>query len=224
MITYKIHFIRQGVTVANEEGRYAGRTDSPLSENGRKELEEFSDKKIYPYMDKVYCSPSSGCKETAEIIFPDKKQTEIYQMQELDFGSFEGKTLEELKDNPSFEIWSRDSMHNAPPDGEDGMSFIERIVEGFDVIFQDMMDYSIRDVAVIVPGGIIMTSLALMGFPRKPMGEWDCVQGSGFTIVMTPELWMRDRIFEIIAKIPTNEERKWNQKKYYEDGEEMFFE
>lgn len=224
MLTYKIHLIRHGMTQANLEGRYAGRTDSALCPQGKEDLIQFAQNKTYPYVDKVFTSPSTGCHETAEILFPSKKVHDIFQMQELDFGDFEGKTLAELKDNPAFETWSRDSMHNAPPDGEDGVSFIQRVIEGFDVIFQDMMDCNYRDVAVIVPGGIIMMALALMGFPRQPMGDWQSPQGGGYTILMTPELWMRDRIFEIMSMVPTDETIPSIKKYYYEDGEEMFFE
>jgi len=69
--------------------------------------------------------------------------------------------------------------------------------------------------------------LALMGFPRHPMGEWECAAGAGYTIVMTPELWTRDKVFEVLSSIPMKPEDwedHWSTKKYYEDGEEMFFE
>ena len=51
--------------------------------------------------------------------------------------------------------------------------------------------------------------------------------GAGYTIVMTPELWTRDKVFEVLSRIPMSPEDwedHWSTKKYYEDGEEMFFE
>ena len=51
--------------------------------------------------------------------------------------------------------------------------------------------------------------------------------GAGYTIVMTPELWTRDKVFEVLNRIPMSPEDwedHWSTKKYYEDGEEMFFE
>ena len=38
MTGYRIHFIRHALTVANEEGRYVGITESPVSEKGKREL------------------------------------------------------------------------------------------------------------------------------------------------------------------------------------------
>ena len=34
MVTYKLHFIRHGMTDGNRTGRYVGRTDVPLCQEG----------------------------------------------------------------------------------------------------------------------------------------------------------------------------------------------
>ena len=39
-----------------------------------------------------------------------------------DLGDFENKTIDELKDDMSFNLWIRDNMNNPPPNGEDGKS------------------------------------------------------------------------------------------------------
>ena len=113
------------------------------------------------------------------------------------------------------------------PEGEDGMEFIRRVIKGLNDVFQDMMANDVHNAALVIPGGMIMSMLALMGFPRHPMGEWECAAGAGYTIVMTPELWTRDKVFEVLSSIPMKPEDwedHWSTKKYYEDGEEMFFE
>ena len=136
-------------------------------------------------------------------------------------------TLDELQNDETFIAWSRDSMHNAPPEGEDGLTFIRRVIKGLDDVFKDMMANVVHNAALVIPGGMIMSMLALMGFPRHPMGEWECDAGAGYTIVMTPELWSRDKVFEVLNAIPMKPEDwedHWSTKKYYEDGEEMFFE
>lgn len=227
MLTYKIHLIRHGLTRANLEGKYSGLTDYPLCQEGIDKLRSFSQDKIYPSLEKIYTSPLRRCRETAQELFPGWETEDIPLLSELDFGVFEGKTLEELKDDEAFIEWSRDSMNNPPPQGEDGVAFIRRIIDGIDSVFRKMMDNRLTNVALIVPGGIIMTALALMGFPRKPMGEWDCPNGGGYTIIMTPELWTRDKIFEVMCQVPMSEEElsnQWGAKKYYNDGEEEFFE
>lgn len=57
MVTYKLHFIRHGMTDGNRTGRYVGRTDVPLCQEGRQELEALKQKYRYPEVQEVYCSP-----------------------------------------------------------------------------------------------------------------------------------------------------------------------
>ena len=57
MTGYRIHFIRHAITLANEEGRYIGITESPISERGRRELAQKMEQFTYPEVDKVYVSP-----------------------------------------------------------------------------------------------------------------------------------------------------------------------
>lgn len=227
MLTYKIHLFRHGITRANLEGKYVGLTDYPLCQEGIDALKEFADGKDYPPIEKIYTSPLRRCRETAKILYPGYKTFDVPQLMEMDFGTYEGKTLDELQNDETFIAWSRDSMHNAPPEGEDGLAFIRRVIKGLDDVFQDMMANDVHSAALVIPGGMIMSMLALMGFPRHPMGEWECAAGAGYTIVMTPELWSRDKVFEVLACVPMTQEDwddHWSTKKYYEDGEEMFFE
>lgn len=227
MLTYKIHLFRHGITRANLEGKYVGLSDYPLCQEGIDALKEFVKDKDYPPGRKNLHLPAAPLPETAHILYPGYKTFDVPQLMEMDFGTYEGKTLNELQNDESFIAWSRDSMHNAPPEGEDGMEFIRRVIKGLNDVFQDMMANDVHNAALVIPGGMIMSMLALMGFPRHPMGEWECAAGAGYTIVMTPELWTRDKVFEVLSSIPMKPEDwedHWSTKKYYEDGEEMFFE
>lgn len=121
---------------------------------------------------------------------------------EMDFGTYEGKTLNELQNDESFIAWSRDSMHNAPPEGEDGMEFIRRVIKGLNDVFQDMMANDVHNAALVIPGGMIMSMLALMGFPRHPMGEWECAAGRRLHHRRHPSCGPRDKVFEVPFQHP----------------------
>ena len=92
MRTYKIHFIRHGLTEANLEGKYIGKTNLPLCSAGIERLEELKNKIDYPYVELVFSSPLSRCIETAEILYPAFEPTIIDELSEYDFGDFENKT------------------------------------------------------------------------------------------------------------------------------------
>lgn len=220
MKSYKLHFIRHGLTKANFNGQYIGITDLPLCKEGFAQLEEMTELR-YPLIEKIYTSPLERCIQTGMMLFPNQELLTVSELREMDLGEFEGKKMEELQDVPEFQSWLRDNMNNPPPNGETGRAYVERLVQGIDKVLRDMMDNQIFDAAVVVSGTAIMTIMALLAFPRKPMGEWNCPCGAGFTALITPQIWLRDRVFESFGVVPLSEEEEdldWREQKQYENG------
>ena len=50
---YRISIVRHGITEANENGIYIGKTDLPLSDAGREVLEDKYDQLEYPKVQRV---------------------------------------------------------------------------------------------------------------------------------------------------------------------------
>lgn len=137
-IKVKITWIRHGMTRANEENRYLGKTDEPLSEKGIRFLQEKKKKSFFNAPEFLYASPMKRCVQTAEILFR-RKPVLIPEWKEMDFGQFEGKNYEELKDNPDYQKWI-DSNGTLPfPGGEPREQFIRRSMEGFDWMMSDIL-------------------------------------------------------------------------------------
>ena len=74
----EIWLIRHGMTEGNRYQRYIGKTDELLCEEGKEKLKEF----FYPEPEAVFVSPLVRCRETAEILFPEKKLRIIDQLAE----------------------------------------------------------------------------------------------------------------------------------------------
>ena len=137
-IKVKITWIRHGMTRANEEHRYLGKTDEPLSEKGIRFLQEKKKKSFFNAPEFLYASPMKRCVQTAGILFR-RKPVLIPEWKEMDFGQFEGKNYEELKDNPDYQKWI-DSNGTLPfPGGEPREQFIRRSMEGFDWMMSDIL-------------------------------------------------------------------------------------
>ena len=90
----KIAMIRHGKTYGNTLGRYIGVTDEPLCEEGKKELEQ----RTMDTVELLFVSPLKRCLETADILYPYAKQVKIPEFAECNFGEFENKNYQELKD------------------------------------------------------------------------------------------------------------------------------
>ena len=121
--------IRHGRTPGNDERRYIGRTDESLSARGKEEAEkavrDFKQKK-------VYLSPLKRARETAAILFPNAEQIVLPGLRETDFGSFEGKTADEMADDADYRAWVDGMCLGTCPGGESRADVTRRAVEAFE--------------------------------------------------------------------------------------------
>lgn len=202
MITYKIHLIRTGKTSAQPGKRYIGQSDVPLCQEGVEALCKMIGEFTYPPAEMVFTSPLSRCVETAGILYPNTYTEEVDSLMDMNLGEFEGKSFEELRENEDFSRWIKDSFKYTPPGGEDITAFTQRITDAVREIFIRMMEEKITNVAIITHGGVIMTLLAAIGLPRMPLHQWAVENGTGYTLLFTPQMWMRDGAAEVFCRQP----------------------
>lgn len=139
----KIILIRHGMTEGNLKRRYIGTTDEDL-------INTDCLKGDYPKCERVVASPLKRCIQTAEYIYPNVDIEICDKLKECDFGDFENKSYEDLKDNPDYQKWL-DSNGELPfPNGETHEDFKNRCKDGF---FESLTE---RDTAFVIHGGSIM--------------------------------------------------------------------
>lgn len=201
MRTYKLHLIRHGMTEGNVNGQYIGLTDLPITTNGIIELQDLKSDGIYPKCGLVFSSPLRRAVETANIIFPDQEILVNDHFKEIDFGAFEGKTPAELKNRDDYTKWVAGEIP-AAPGGEPIRDFAARLCVGVGETVRKMMDEEVFSAAIIMHGGAIMTLLSVAAMPRRRMSEWACGNGRGYTVQITPSLYQKSGILEVIGEIP----------------------
>jgi alpha-ribazole phosphatase len=202
MKSYQIHFIRHGQTEGNAQGRYIGSTDMPLSEEGVRRLQDLREHYDYPGAAVYYSSPLKRCIETCRILYPQATPIAVAGLQECDFGRWEGKTAVELQGDPNFHTWLESGQQTSPPDGESGVEFTRRVCETFEKLVEGLMRTGTTQAVVVAHGGTIMTLLTAYGLPRAKFYDWIVDNGCGYSLRITPGLWMRDKVAEVYAKLP----------------------
>lgn len=203
MKNYRLHLIRHGLTESNRRGAYAGRrTDVELSPEGIRELLTLKEEYDYPRVGLVLCSPMIRCIQTAGVLYPEAELQVVPSMAEMDFGEFDGRTLEELSDREDYRRWLGNSLKEAPPGGESMEEFGHRVAVGLSSILAHVMQNEIREAAIVTHGGVIRAILGSMALPRLAPGRLMVGNGRGYTCFVTPQLWMRDRIIEVAGVLP----------------------
>ena len=168
-----VYLIRHGKTEANEKHLYCGSTDLPLSEKGRVEL-----KNLHYDISNVrfVTSGMKRANETLHILFGDVPFETDPRFREVDFGAFEMRGYEELKDLPEYQAWiSGDNEQNVPPGGESGEQMRRRVLEAL---------ADIREDTVIIAHGGVIAAIMEHVFPdeHKSRYQWQPQNGCGYRI------------------------------------------
>lgn len=184
-----ILLIRHGKTLANEQHLYCGSTDLSLSDAGRAELRgrvvEVSDSCRY------YSSGMKRANETLELLFGGVTYEAAPRLREVDFGSFEMKSYDALKEDPEYLAWiTGDNMANTPPGGESGNAMTERVVAAFEAIVTRQ-----ENAVVVTHGGVIAAIMATL-FPaeNKNRYQWQSANGGGYRLTREKESWTYETI------------------------------
>ncbi|WP_316607592.1 histidine phosphatase family protein [uncultured Ruminococcus sp.] len=202
MKSYYIHMIRHGAISPTLNGRYIGVTDVGLSDKGKEDLKKLDSTMDYPYAKVVFSSPLKRCTETARLIYPGVEPLVIDQLSEYHFGEWENRSADELKGNENFAKWLAGDNSVKPPRGESSADFTRRICIMFESIVDGLIKTGNTDAAIITHGGVMNTLLAVYGLPQAKPFDWACDNGYGYSLRITPALWMRDKVAEVYQQIP----------------------
>lgn len=202
MKSYVVNFIRHGLTEANVNGQYAGVSNIPVCEEGLKRLNDLKSNYEYPKVDVYYSSPLVRCIQTCNTVYPGISPVIIEDLRECDFGDWEMRTPEDLKGNKHYEDWLKSGQQLKPPNGESGVEFKNRIEKAVEKLIEDLMRKGTTSSAVFAHGGVIMMLLSRYGLPKMNPFDLIVANGCGFSVRITPGLWMRDKVFEICERLP----------------------
>jgi alpha-ribazole phosphatase len=188
-----IHFIRHGITEGILNKWYYGWEDMPLAPQGIENLQELKAKGIYPKLNNSdnYTSGMIRANQTLEVIWGDVPFTALPKLKELNFGEWECKTFDQLKELDGFEEWINDPSGNFRfPGGESPSEFHSRCDEGLKELIDlhRLQELSNKDtgkdsVSVIVcHGGVIASAMCLfMNKPQNTFWDWVPDPGRGYT-------------------------------------------
>ena len=200
-----INFVRHGLTKANDEGRFLGWGDEPVTEKGRKELEELKEKYSYPRVEKIFRSPATRCRETAEILFPGVPMEELEGLWEVGFGEKEGMYASEMAGTPKMLRWSR-MEPDFIMDEKLAESILEarfRVLGAITNIVKKCRYEGLHEIAVVFHGAIMCVLMQAALAPDEAAKAFRLnPNGMGISVELDMEEWFRCQKFWFIGDIP----------------------
>lgn len=197
----RVEIIRHGETAYQAQGRYQGRTDLPLSEEGRKKLCP-SEKKPK----QVFVTGLLRSRETAEILFPLAEQLPTQGLEEMDFGIFEGRNYIEMQDDMAYRSWVESGCLTACPGGESKADFCQRVCSSFSRLLEEEEKKGREELILLAHGG---SQMAVMeAFCREKRDYFDWHLGSGKGYLLLAENWQKKKELELLGITDYNRKRR----------------
>lgn len=180
----ELTLVRHASTRLNEERRYQGRLDPPLSARGRMEAERLAERLRSTDFDRCLRSDARRCAETAALALPGTDFEVDTRLGEIDFGEWEGLTYDECSRNdPALaERWIDDPIRHTPPGGEPFTDFCDRV----DRVIAELEREG--SVLIVAHGGTIRRVVAhAVGLEWRHVALFQLSPGGITRLVLHPE-------------------------------------
>jgi alpha-ribazole phosphatase len=181
----KLFLLRHGATPGNLKKQYIGSTDQPLAPLGIEQAKARAKK--LPPVERVWVSSMIRAKQTAELFYPDAPKQLMDGLREMDFGTGECKTWEEINDPSIYDGWMKGDPKAAFPNGETLGDFAQRTSDALREIAQQVKSESISTGALVAHGGVLMVLLSLFGTPARSYFQWESENCGGFEVEFNPD-------------------------------------
>lgn len=176
-MTLQIVIMRHGQSAANERRLYGGRTDFPLTAKGEQEA---LDSGVCPGVDLVYVSTLSRSQRTAELCFPNARQIVVDDLCEMHFGAFEGRSADDMADDPAYREWVDGWCTGRCPGGECWDEFSARIAGAVERIVAEALERGDERVIIVAHGGTIMASMNAFSDDGRDRFSWSVGNCGGY--------------------------------------------
>ncbi|MCL2827068.1 MAG: histidine phosphatase family protein [Eggerthellaceae bacterium] len=185
----EVLIIRHGKTEGNERRLYIGKTDQPLSAQGAQQLQEAADARAFPPARRVFVSPLERARQSAAILFPQAEHVVVPAFREMDFGQFEGRSADDMEDDPAFRAWVDADCRPACPEGESRDDFEARVKPAFAALVAEALEKGEERLVIVAHGGVTMTVMGGWASPRLPYYQWWAPNGGGYRIQVDQASW-----------------------------------
>ncbi len=206
----RIYLVRHGATDLTAEDRFAGSSDVPLSDEGRRQVACLAARLQREKLDAVYASPLGRTMETARTLALPHGLGPIAEhgLREIDYGHWEGLRRSEVESTfqAEYAVWQEDPFAVAPLGGESGVNVLNRALPAMRAIVERHRHGTVLVVSHKGTNRLLVSSL--LGFDMR--GYRDRLEQSPAALSVldfTSEVRARVRLFNDISHYEDLSER-----------------
>lgn len=152
----RVYLVRHGETDWNATMRFQGHTDISLSDKGREQAYALATRLAHENFAGIYASDLGRARETAEILARphNLKVREEPGFREINFGSWEGLTFDEIKEKypEAAANWWEKPLETRAPGGETLQELVDRCMQS---LYQICCRHRGEQILVVSHGGVV---------------------------------------------------------------------
>jgi len=192
----KVFLLRHGRTAYNEDQRYQGVKDIPLSPGGEAELRRAD---FRP--ETVTVSPLGRARRTAELLFPGVPQIVCGGLREMDFGVFEGRSYRDMEFDPDYRSWVDGGCTGCCPGGESFGDFSRRACGAFAGLLEQALAEGQERLTIVAHGGVQMAVMERFALPAHDRFFWHAPCGGGYELETDTGLWRAQEKLRLVREV-----------------------
>jgi probable phosphoglycerate mutase len=158
MEAHRITLVRHGETAGQSSIRYHGINDVPLNEAGEDQMRRVGRALAQKRFDRVFSSALRRTREAARLIVPSPVALPVAELNEINFGRWEGLTKDEIaeRDPELYARWRAEPRRFQFPEGDDRVRFGERVAAG---IVRILDEHPSGEWLMVLHRGVIVSAL-----------------------------------------------------------------
>ena len=183
-------FVIRHTEVNNPENLCYGNYDIPLMKDFNKKSKQIF-QNLPSDLDQIYTSPSKRCVDLLNS--QNKNFITIKELQELNFGDWEGKKWDEINQN-DLNYWMENFVNTPPQNGENMIQLFDRTIE----FTYKLLDLNFKKVLFVTHSGVIRSLLSeALKIKLDQIFDisvrFDEIYRFSFTTSKKPELYFLDK-------------------------------
>ncbi|UJW56971.1 histidine phosphatase family protein [Bacillus sp. A116_S68] len=181
-VNLDLYLIRHGVTQWNVEKRYLGHSDEPLLHDSLENLQKLRAFVARLEAPLLISSDLRRCQETVAYLLPHHHYIVEPRLREFNFGDWEGKTYNDLKDVATYRQWLNNWEKESVPGGESGQAFSRRVSEWLmedlpKLVVDEDWRTGTKSCVIVTHGGVIRYLIQVLTKDKDAFWRWRISHG-----------------------------------------------
>ena len=194
-----VFLVRHGVTAANKENRFAGRTAEPLHPEGIEQVRQLGEQLRGQGISRIFAGPLARTRQTAEIISSAIDAPIIFAdaLTEISIPHWDGLTKEEIRREfgSQYPTWLERPADFSVPDCETLAAVQQRAVRYLERIFEECAGER-----VLVVSHLVVLRCLILHYQGRLINDYRSIKVANGAIAALERTREGDRFFEMDAK------------------------